>query len=90
MNGEVFMRRAIELSRREMVAHGERAFGAVVVKNAIRAAAKRVKSNDLSECVIDTSCEPPPMCPAAISRIRPHRRMLADEAKRVLDEWQAR
>lgn len=149
MDAKDFMRRAIELSRREMLAKGERPFGSVVVKgdeivgegcadqlstndptghaemNAIRAAAKRLQSNDLSECEIYTSCEPCPMCTAAIwytgirttyyanlrtdfavlgrdtnsvveqtcapieKRMRPHVRMLEDEAKKVLDEWKA-
>lgn len=87
---DIFMKRAIELSREHM-AHGEGGpFGAVVVKEgrvigegwnqvisrndptahaeveAIRQACQRVGSFDLSGAEIYTSCEPCPMCLAAI------------------------
>jgi guanine deaminase len=145
---EEFMRRAIALSRQNMLSNQENPFGAVVARGsefiaegvtqrirtndpsahaelvAIRAAAKALGSNDLSGCDIYASGEPCPMCTALIwttgirttyygnsaadfaalgldtssvreqvrlpmeQRARPHIRLLADEAKLVLAEWQ--
>jgi guanine deaminase len=85
-----FMKRAIELSRRNMETGAGGPFGAVIVKDgviigegwnqvtskndptahaevvAIRTACANVANFDLSQSVIYTSCEPCPMCLAAI------------------------
>jgi guanine deaminase len=90
MSGEVFMRRAIALSREHMEQGSGGPFGAVVVKDsiiiaegwnrvtssndptahaeivAIRAACAALGQFSLQGCEIYTSCEPCPMCLAAI------------------------
>jgi guanine deaminase len=107
---------AQQLSTNDPTAHAE------IV--AIRAAAKALGTNDLSECDLYTSCEPCPMCAGAIwyGRLRKtyyanvtadfealgrttqraaaeetaapitqrprYERLLASEARKVLDDWQ--
>jgi tRNA(Arg) A34 adenosine deaminase TadA len=90
MTAEVFMRRAIELSRQKMEENHGGPFGAVVVRQgriigegwnmvtsandptahaevtAIRNACKTIGDFKLEGCEIYTSCEPCPMCLAAI------------------------
>jgi guanine deaminase len=87
---ENFMKRAIELSRKNMESGDGGPFGAVVVKDgkiigegwnkvtssndptahaevvAIRNACGNLKNYDLSGCTIYSSCEPCPMCLAAV------------------------
>ncbi|TVQ55305.1 MAG: nucleoside deaminase [Rhodobacteraceae bacterium] len=142
-----FMRRAIEISRREMLESGAAPFAAVIVKNgaivgegvnrvasrcdatahgeveAIRDAGRRLGSWDLSGCDLYTTCEPCEMCVAAMvwarvdrlyyantladceaigfdlaplraavradlpDRAMPATRLLAEEARAVLDLW---
>ena len=62
MTKEELMRKAIELSK-ENVENGGGPFGAV---SAIRAAAAKLGTFDLSGYEIYTSCEPCPMCLGAI------------------------
>lgn len=88
-NDILFMRRAIDLSYKN-VKTGGGPFGAVIVRkgeilaescnlvtalndptahaeiNVIRDAARKLKTFDLSDCVIYSSCEPCPMCLGAI------------------------
>jgi tRNA(Arg) A34 adenosine deaminase TadA len=142
-----FMRRAIEISRREMLEQGAAPFGAVVVKDgkivgegcnhvvnrhdptshgeveAIRDAGRNLGTWDLSGCDLYTTCEPCEMCVAAMfwagidrlyyantladaealgfdlqplrdmvradlhERALPAERLLASEARAVLDLW---
>lgn len=87
---EVFIRRAIELSRRALEQPGTQPFGAVIVTGgtivgeglnraaarldptshgeieAIRDACRRLGRTDLSDCDLYTSCEPCPLCVAAM------------------------
>ena len=90
MSAQIFMRRAVELSRRMMEQGLGGPFGAVIVKDgaviaegfnrvttsndptahaeivAIRAACAQLASFSLKGCEIYASCEPCPMCLAAI------------------------
>jgi guanine deaminase len=90
MDPERFMRRAIELSRRNLAENSGGPFGAVIVKDgdivgegrnmvvsatdptahaeivAIRDACQRLGTFSLEGCEIFASCEPCPMCLAAI------------------------
>ena len=90
MSAQIFMRRAVELSRRMMEQGLGGPFGAVIVKDgaviaegfnrvttsndptahaeivAIRAACAQLASFSLRGCEIYASCEPCPMCLAAI------------------------
>lgn len=90
LDHETFMRRAIELSRRNMAAGAGGPFGAVIVRDgriigegwnkvtssndptahaevvAIRDACARLDSFALEGAVLYTSCEPCPMCLAAV------------------------
>ena len=90
MSGEIFMRRAIQLSLEKMEQGSGGPFGAVVVKDgaiiaegwnrvtsindptahaeivAIRAACTALGRFSLHDCEIYTSCEPCPMCLAAV------------------------
>lgn len=144
-----FMRRAIAISREQMLTNGAAPFAAVVTRNgeivgegcnnvvnrhdptshgeveAIRDAGRRLGTWDLSGCEIYTTCEPCEMCLAAMhwaridrmyyanalsdaedlgfelkslrtlvrsdlpDRALPSERMLAQEARAVLDEWRA-
>ncbi|MDR6951217.1 tRNA(Arg) A34 adenosine deaminase TadA [Ancylobacter sp. 3268] len=146
---ELFMRRAIEISRDKMRADGSAPFGCVIVKDgeivgegvnnvvnnhdatshgeveAIRDAGRRLRTWDLSGCDLYTTCEPCEMCVASMfwakisrmyyantlkdctevgfdlepltravradlhDRALPAERLLAAEAREVLDEWVA-
>lgn len=90
---EVFIRRAIELSRRALEQPGTQPFGAVVVTGgtivgeglnraaarldptshgeveAIRDACRRLGRTDLSDCDLYSSCEPCPLCVAAMGLV---------------------
>lgn len=99
---EMFLLRAVELSRQGMESLQGGPFGCVIVKNyqiigegcnlvttsndptahaeivAIRNACNNLKTFQLTDCDIYTSCEPCPMCLAAIYWARPRRVIFAN------------
>ena len=106
---EQFMKRAIELSRKNLETGAGGPFGAVIVKDgviigeghnkvtstndptahaevtAIRDACKNLSQFDLSGSVIYTSCEPCPMCLAAIYWARIEKIFYANTRKDAAD-----